>query len=66
MNQRELKQWVKIFLTVLIVLGFFGVTIGIMVSKTDPSDHDILTMMATSLGSALALITTSWFKNKDE
>jgi uncharacterized membrane protein YeaQ/YmgE (transglycosylase-associated protein family) len=64
---RQLDTIAKLILTLIIVAGFFGTIAGIMVSVRDQTDHDILSVMAGTLGTVFANIVYSWFKkDKDE
>ncbi len=66
MTPKHIREWAKLFLTFVIVFGFFGVTIGIMNSKKDNVDHDILSFMAGTLGTTFANIIYSYFRKRDD
>lgn len=66
MSARHIDAIAKIALTFIIVIGFFGVITGIMISVRDETDHDILSVMAGTLGTVFCNIVYSYFRKDKE
>jgi len=49
-----------------IVIGFFSVIIAIMISAQSNTDHEILSVMAGTLGTTFANIVYAYFKKHNE
>lgn len=62
MSPKQIDAFARLSLTFLVAIGFFGVIAGVIISVRDQTDHDILSMMAGTLGTVFANIVYSYFK----
>ena len=57
-------EWLKDFIAIMVILGFFAMAFIVALTKLDLSDHDVLYMLVGQMAAGFIQVLSSYFGNK--